>query len=310
MAENDKSANNDGLSPVDLGGGNAEKPERPDPSATAATGAEPWTASSTPRPESADSLGVAIQALRAAKFSGGFRGYSKREVDGFHERVASALESARERVDRDSNEVREITDFARRALEGEMGRAKEEAARVVAEAEVRRREAEAERDAVVAERARLAEDTERAQAELKTELEHTREITIAAETARDDVVAERDRLAETRQALDNERQELARLRDEARSAESRSHELRRALLAETERAISGRWTELSDHMRNTSQQQASRLLELVSDFIKQLDPSLLTSFVPPPALSPESRPARLTAMPMRESAGEGSEESS
>ena len=58
-------------------------------------------------------------------------------------------------------------------------------------------------------------------------------------------------------------------------------------------------------MSNVGKQQAARMLELVSDFIKQLDPALLSGFPPPAALSPESRPSRLTAMPLRENPPEG-----
>jgi hypothetical protein len=59
-------------------------------------------------------------------------------------------------------------------------------------------------------------------------------------------------------------------------------------------------------MNNVGKQQSARLLELVSDFIKQLDPALLMSFVPPPALAPERRPSKLTAVPYREVPTEGS----
>lgn len=270
-------------------------------------------ASVTPEPaaEATEALTIAIQALRNARFKGKLRGYSRADVDLFVERVANALETTREQAQRElaeardeaqrqKDEVREVAEFARGALEAEVDRGREEAERVIAEAEERRRDAEVERDALAAERERLSADTERAQEELKAELERTRLATLATEQGRDDVEAERSRLEDTRQALEAERQELAVLREEVRAAESRAHDLRRKLLAETERAIAQRWTELGEHVTTVSKQQAARLLELVSDFVAQLDPMLIGGAIPPPLSSPEVRPAHLSSIPYRE----------
>jgi DivIVA domain-containing protein len=254
----------------------------------------------TSGPDPTDSLTVAIQALRGARFEGKFRGYSRSDVDAFVERIANALEVARNQAQREQEGVSEIVEFARHAMEAEVQRGKEEAERVIAEAEGRRKEAEAERDALAAERERLSVDTERAQEELRSELERTRLAAIATEQGRDDVAAERTRLEDTRQSLEAERQELAVLREEARAGESRAHDLRRKLLAETEQAISQRWAELGEHVTNASKQQAARLLELVSDFVAQLDPTLISGTLPPPLASPEGRPSHLSALPFRD----------
>lgn len=249
-----------------------------------------------PGPDPTDSLTVAIQALRGARFEGKFRGYSRSDVDVFLERVANALEAARKQAQRDQEGVSEIVEFARHAMEAEVQRGKEEAERVIAEAEASRKEAEAERDALAAERERLSADTERAQEELRAELERTRLAAVATEQGRDDVAAERTRLEDTRQSLEAERKELAVLREEARAGESRAHDLRRKLLAETEQAISQRWAELGEHVTSVSKQQAARLLELVSDFVSHLDPTLISGSLPPP-VSPEGRPSHLSALP-------------
>lgn len=253
-----------------------------------------------PAPDPTDSLTVAIQALRGAQFEAKFRGYSRAAVDSFVERIATALEAARKQAQRDQEGVSEIVDFARHAMEAEVQRGKEEAERVIAEAEQRRKEAEAERATLATERERLSADTERGQEELRAELERTRLATIATEQGRDDVAAERTRLEDTRQSLEAERQELAVLREEARAGESRAHDLRRKLLAETEQAISQRWAELGEHVTNASKQQAARLLELVSDFVAQLDPSLISGTLPPPVASPEGRPSHLSAIPFHD----------
>ena len=285
--------------------------DAPDPQAGTESGA-PDPSDHTA--EGAEALDVAIQALRGASFSGKLRGYARADVDLFLERVAGALETAREQAHHEAREVREITDFARHAMEAEVERGREEAARLIAEAEERRQEAEAERDAMAADREHLAadrdqlaadqqkliDDNQRAQQELKGELERTRFATTAAEQGRDAVASERQRLEETRMALEAERQELAALREEARAAESRAHELRRKLLAETERAIAQRWAELGEHVTNVGKQQAQRLLELVSDFIAQLDPVLVTGAIPPPASSSANQPSHLSAIPYRD----------
>ncbi|HUF84082.1 MAG TPA: DivIVA domain-containing protein [Acidimicrobiia bacterium] len=253
-----------------------------------------------PAPDPTDSLSVAIQALRGAQFEAKFRGYSRSAVDSFVERIATALEAARKQAQRDQEGVSEIVDFARHAMEAEVQRGKEEAERVIAEAEQRRQEAEAGREALATERERLTADTERAQEELRAELERTRLATVATEQGRDDVEAERTRLEDTRQAMESERQELSALREEARAAESRAHDLRRKLLAETEKAISQRWAELGDHLTNVTKQQATRLMELVSDYITQLDPTLLSGAIPPPVISRPSEPPHLSAIPYRD----------
>jgi DivIVA domain-containing protein len=258
------------------------------------------SAPETSGPDPTDSLTVAIQALRGARFEGKFRGYSRSDVDAFLERIANALEAAHNQAQRQQEGVGEIVEFARHAMEAEVQRGKEEAERVIAEAEGRRKEAEAEREALAAERERLSADTERAQEELRSELERTRLAAIATEQGRDDVAAERTRLEDTRQSLETERQELAVLREEARAGESRAHDLRRKLLAETEQAISQRWAELGEHVTSVSKQQAARLLELVSDFVAKLDPNLVSGALPPPVGSPESRPSHLSAIPFRD----------
>jgi DivIVA domain-containing protein len=269
-----------------------------DDDSASSTGDAPESRETTGDP--ADSLTVAVRALRDARFTGKFRGYSRSDVDAFLARLADSIEAARQQAERDKEGVSEVVEFARHAMEAEVERGREEAERVIAEAEERRQQAEAERDAMAAERERFSVDTERAQEELKGELERARLAAVAAEQGRDDVSAERSRLEDTRQALETERQELTVLREEARAAESRSHDLRRKLLAETEQAISQRWAELGEHVTSVSKQQAARLLELVSDFVAKLDPNLVSGALPPPVGSPESRPSHLSAIPFRD----------